>query len=396
MSSKLQQIGEKTGLSLMTVSRALRGIGRVNPHTRDTVLEAARELGYSRLNHVVMPRAIRSGRADHRLSLVLPVVAALENGVNSEIGREVVRGLSERLEEIGGQLRTVPCASLDELLAECGRSCHGVVLRLRLPSAWIEALRRKHPVVYAISQDFQCGVDSLYTNEHRSAAMVLDHLSALGHRDIAWFGVIDRDHPGDMPQAWVNDATVSDWRSSGVHGPRYAAWAQLAYCQLGHQRQPMLLLERDWKTQSLADVVAQGLKRLLALSPRPSAIVVATDAMGIALLEAARGAGLEVPRDLSILSYGGSSAARNHVPPLTTIALPMRLIGRAIPELIERRLATPDAAPISMLFETTLVKGGTVGPWRQEAEPVQRPRSKRSPSQSPRRIVKSRSGLAVK
>ncbi len=365
MNATLESVSRRTHLSQMTVSRALRGIGRVNPKTRARVLAAARDLGYPGMDHVVMPRAIRRGRADHRLSLVLPILRGV---VDSQFGQEVVAGLRERLDDIGGQLNIVPCDDLEQILALAGHGCHGLVLRQRLPTSWIDVLKRETAVVYAVSQDFQCGVDSVYTNEHRSAAVALDYLNAHGHRDIAWFGIVDRHCAGELPPAWMNDATVSDWRSAGVHGPRYAAWALLAYCQLDHQRQPMLLLERDWKTQSLVDVVGEGLARLLDLSPRPTAVVVPTDNMGLALVEAAASAGLRVPRDLSILSYGGSPEGRSHTPPLTSIALPMRLIGRAIPELIERRLATPDAAPISMQFETTLVEGGTVSQCPEKAK----------------------------
>ncbi len=344
----------------MTVSRALRGIGRVNAKTREHILTTAREMGYPGLGHVVMPRSIRRGHADHQLSLVAAMMDFVPDSLTSPITREFLAGLRERMNEIGGRLEVVTFNDLADLKARFDTSVHGLVLRSQLPLAWVDELRRQGPVLYGASYDYQQGVDSIYTNEHRSAAMAINHLAAHGHRHIFWFGIIDSHSNAVFPPEWRKGATVSDWLCSNILSPRYAAWAYLAQCQIDRQRQPMLLLERDWAHQSLAAVVEEGLRRILKTKPRPTAVVVPTDAMGLALVDAIRKAGLRVPRDFSVLSYGGLPETKAADPPLTTIELPMRLIGRTVPELIERRLANPDATPVSMQLETTLVEGGTV------------------------------------
>jgi DNA-binding LacI/PurR family transcriptional regulator len=82
--------------------------------------------------------------------------------------------------------------------------------------------------------------------------------------------------------------------------------------------------------------------------------------LGRALINALEERGMSVPGEMSILTYGLWSEAEKANPPLTTIELPMRLIGRAIPELVQRRLANPDSAPVSMQLETRLREGGSV------------------------------------
>jgi LacI family repressor for deo operon, udp, cdd, tsx, nupC, and nupG len=369
MSATLEQISKKAGFSVMTVSRALRGIGRVNRKTREDILAVARELGYPGLDHVVLPRSIRRGHADHQLSLV---VASMDFPYGpkgpkySYLSEELQTGLRERMNEIGGRLKVVQCCDLEDIKAQFDDSVHGLVLRSQLPNAWVDELRRQGPVLHGASYDYQQGVDSIYTNEHRSAAMAVNYLAAHGHRHVFWFGLIDYDSNATFPPGWRKGATVSDWLCSNILSPRYAAWAYLAQCQLNRQSQPMLLLERDWAHQSLEEVVEEGLRIISRTEPRPTAVVVPTDAMGLALVNAIRKAGLQVPQDLSVLSYCGFPEAKAADPPLTTIELPMRLIGRTIPELIERRLANPRAVPVSMQLETTLFEGGTVARLSQD------------------------------
>src|SRR5512139_192034 len=53
----LADIARHTGVSLMTVSRTVRGLGRISASTRERVLAAANELGY-RPNHAARATAV--------------------------------------------------------------------------------------------------------------------------------------------------------------------------------------------------------------------------------------------------------------------------------------------------------------------------------------------------
>jgi DNA-binding LacI/PurR family transcriptional regulator len=251
--------------------------------------------------------------------------------------------------------------SIDALIEEYQRTkYHGIVLRQPLPHAWIERLLKIGPVVYAVEFDHQLNVDSVYSNEHRSAAMLLDHLSERNHRQIVWFGILDRHAPSQVVFEALDESSIVDRQAFSTHGARHAAWANIAYCQLAGRRQPLLLVERDWDHQSLDDVVEEGLNRILAMSPKVTAIVCSADPVAMAVAKGLKRRGMEVPADMSIVSYGGSDDAKTADPSITTLEMPMETIGRVIPELIERRLADPAAAPISMQFQTTLFEGKSV------------------------------------
>jgi LacI family transcriptional regulator len=69
-------------------------------------------------------------------------------------------------------------------------------------------------------------------------------------------------------------------------------------------------------------------ERLLARSPRPTAIFAGNDEMALGVYQAARNRGLEIPRDLSVIGFDDSPIASRVWPLLTTVVLPIRVMGR--------------------------------------------------------------------
>lgn len=362
MAVTLKHIADELGLSKMTVSRALRGVSRINPDTRQRVRETAVRLGYQSITGIMLPPPVRNGKGNHSLRLLLPTVS---RRIGAEGGAwwldRMAAAMRRRLELSNGRLVEQHFATINDLVEEYQRGrFHGLVLRQPLPHAWVEQLLEVGPVVYAVECDHQLGVDSVYSNEHRSTAMVLDYLWARGHREIAWLGILDRYAPYQVIFDALDEASAGDRQAISVHGARHAAWANIVYCQLRDQMMPLILIERNWERQGLDEVVEEGLERILLLSPRPSAVVCSCDPVAMSLMQGLHRRGLRVPGDMSIVSYGGSDDVRRVVPTLTSVEMPMETIGRVIPELIERRLADPNAVAVSMQFQTTLWEGDSV------------------------------------
>ena len=95
-------------------------------------------------------------------------------------------------------------------------------------------------------------------------------------------------------------------------------------------------------------------EKLFRLKPRPTAIFTGNDEMAAGVYKAARDAGLSIPRDLSVVSYDDSPTAPRLFPPLTSVRLPIREIGRVAAQMLLRDPeAKPAAAPSE--FEPTLI-----------------------------------------
>lgn len=371
MSATLQDIAKQAGVSTMTASRVLRGMGRVNPQTREKVVEIAQQLGYRKLSTGQVMQAGKVGSDMHlRVMLGCGRVHVVDEtahyATKGDLHSQLAGELDRQLSETGGKLISIPLETLDQVVADIQKhKPHGLVLRQPIPTDWLDVLRDMLPIIYAVSYDHQSGVDSIYTNEHRSAAMIYKKLSDLGHREIGWFGIVDRHSAAHEWAEMFESSCLVDRLCCSIHAVRYAAWANLAYCQINSFKQPLILMERDWRMQSLDDVVRDAVDQFLQLRPQPTAIVTPADEIGLNVIEALEHRGLSVPEDMSVISYGGTLISKGDQPELASVVLPMAAIGRTIPELIRRRLADPNALPVSMQLETELIDGRSLASSRR-------------------------------
>jgi DNA-binding LacI/PurR family transcriptional regulator len=77
-----------------------------------------------------------------------------------------------------------------------------------------------------------------------------------------------------------------------------------------------------------------AMRELLALGERPDAVFAANDLMALGALHAAQEAGVRVPDDLLLVGYDDIPFAAISQPPLTTMAMPKRELGRAAAALL--------------------------------------------------------------
>lgn len=101
--------------------------------------------------------------------------------------------------------------------------------------------------------------------------------------------------------------------------------------------------------------------RLLDLSPRPTAIFASNDEMAAGVVHAARGRGMDVPRDLSVIGFDDTPIAAHMWPPLTTVRWPIVSMGRAAAYKLIGGNGTPEAPEPSM-FLSSLVRRSSVTP----------------------------------
>ncbi|WPJ96287.1 LacI family DNA-binding transcriptional regulator [Coraliomargarita algicola] len=360
----LQDIGDITGVSAMTVSRVLRGSGRVKADTRDRILKIAAEFGKEPIGPLSNGSSGIAETSDLRLLVLVTAVEKASMETGESFGGEVAGALTGRLEQNGGQLDYLCPKDLNEVEEFVARRrVHGVVLRTLIPNHWLESLETRCAVIYAASHDFQSKVDAVYSNENRSAAQIYQKLQSLDHRHIMWCGLIDRHQPGDLRLFESLDSEYATERfASSVHGVRHAAWANLVYCQTKEQGMchKFIVLERDWNKCSLDDMANQFLDKFFKLKQRPTALVVDCDPLAEAMERLLNDRGVSVPQDVSIVSYGGSKGALSGK--FASIDLPMAEIAGCIPELIRRRLSAPHAPAVSMQFEAVLLDGASLGP----------------------------------
>ncbi len=99
----------------------------------------------------------------------------------------------------------------------------------------------------------------------------------------------------------------------------------------------------DQKLIQIGDFTVQSgiscTNMLLAVNPRPTAILAANDLMAMGALSAIHAAGLHVPTDIAVVGFDDIQSAALVSPPLTTISLFQEQIGRRAAEMLLERLS---------------------------------------------------------
>lgn len=329
----IHDVARDAGVSIATVSRALRGVDRVSTATRERVLQVASTLGY-----VASPTAasLASGKTG--------VVAVLAPFLSRWFFAHALDGIEQTLRVHGLHVLLVNVGSTSEgrtLLHERqllrGRIDGLVVLSCDLARSEVAVLASLHVPVVTVGVDVppwdRVGIDDV-----AAGATAMGHLLALGHRRLAYVG-------GDAAHD-VNVATASE----RLAGTRQAVAAV--------EGPPASLVElvSDW---TVTGGRAAG-EQLLLAPDRPTAVLAASDEMAVGVLGAARALGVRVPQELSVMGIDDHEFAVTH--DLSTVAQPVRELGAAAARLLVEVLAG-DGSPRrrTLTLPTHVVVRGSTG-----------------------------------
>ena len=110
------------------------------------------------------------------------------------------------------------------------------------------------------------------------------------------------------------------------------------------------------------DTGAEAFARIMARTPRPTAVLCGNDVLATGALMKAREMGLRVPEDVSITGFDDIDLAEIVSPALTTVHVPHRVMGRSAAQALLklREGARPEAR---MELETVMT-------WRESLGPV--------------------------
>ena len=298
-------VARAAGLSRATVSYVLNNTPHqaIPEHTRQRVLAAAAELGYT---PSAAARALSSGRSDVVL-LLLPdwpigpkVGELLENLSTALAGHGLTfvahpSAAGRPVSEVWKAITPAAVVSFEELddveVAKLGNA--GVELAVALLSS-----RR--------------GTRALDVPEQRSGRLQAEHLAATGHRHLGY--------------AWPDDPRVEGFARSRLAGVRHTC------ADLG-------LPEPLDRTVPLEAEAATAAVRAWRDVEQPvTGICAYNDEVAIAVLSAARRLGLAVPAELAVVGVDNIPVAAVTSPPLTTIQQDMGELAGYIAETIIRRL----------------------------------------------------------
>ncbi len=327
----IDEVARLAGVSPMTVSRVVNGKVHVRESTRERVMRAVKQLGYT-------PNLAASSLAAAQTTRIALVYTNPSEGYLRQLLVGALRGSARAaVQLVVDAWDEVDPEAEREAARVLARSVAGVILPPPLcesPTVVAELVEAGVPVVAIASGREESDISRVRVDDFIASREITRHLIALGHRQ---FGFI-QGHPNQ---------TASARRFEGFR-------AALEEAGIG--------LEPAW-VQPGEFTYRSGLKaaeKLLGRKHRPSAIFASNDDMAAAAISVAHRRGLDVPRDLSVVGFDDTSAATNVWPELTTVRQPIAAMADTAVDILMRGIRRQDATPVDKVLAHTLVKRGSV------------------------------------
>ncbi len=334
-SVQLRDVARQAGVSTASVSRAVNTPGLVSPELRERITRAAQELKW-------VPNGVAKALASLRTRTVGVIIPTLSHQNFATLIEELQRDLGKSnytlilgCVEASDQLRLNQARKLIEQGVEC------LVLVGEAQPAGMFELLASQGVPYVIT--YTSGRENRHPcigfDNFLAATQLAEHLLGLGHHD---FGMVAHETAAnDRIQQRIEGFNSTLARAGIAIRPQHFVRANSRFIASG----------RD------------GMRRVLqAAGSHPTAVVCTNDYIATGAIIEAKELGFAVPDDLSIVGFDDTDMSAHLDPPLTTIRVPSRLMGRELAKYIVALLETGKAECPPPLDAEMIIRRSTAPP----------------------------------
>ncbi|WP_129669736.1 LacI family DNA-binding transcriptional regulator [Phytoactinopolyspora endophytica] len=340
----LSAVAVRAGVSPSTASLAFSGAGPVAQETRERVLTAARELGYTGPDPTA--RSLRQGRSGIVATLIGerllyafrdPVAVGLLDGLAEELssldsGLLLISGDATRIGPTPAQVARMPMDAV--IFAMCGRD----------DDPLLDHFVERGISVVAVDGPHRDDVAVLDIDDRGGSSELARHLLGLGHVRVAVVALPSRldGRRGPMDDARRNEIGFSDVRL------RLQATEEVFGRVPVFEAPTNLIEEGELAAAHLLDA---------GETDRPTAIVAQSDLLAVGVMRAAHARGIRVPEDLSVVGFDGIDTPWLDDYVLTTVEQPFvekgRAAGRMVADILAGRRPDDVRLPIKVRIGTT-------------------------------------------
>jgi LacI family transcriptional regulator len=314
----LKSLAEHLGLSVATVSRVISGAPAaksIPEVTQKRILAAAAAMNY-RPN--VLARSLRKQQS--------MTIGVMTPEVSEGYATLVLSGIEQRLYEANYVYFLVSHHHQAEMIERCQqmlleRAVDGLIA-IDTPLTH----RSSVPTVTVSGHHEPEGVTNIVLDHHRAATLAVDHLYALGHRDIAFI----------KGQRFSSD---TDARWDAIRHAMAAVGLRIA---------PQLISRLEGDAPS-HDPGYTATRRLLASGKPFTALFTFNDVSAIGAIRALREAGMRVPQDVSVVGFDDVQSAAYQNPALTTVRQPLHKMGVLAAAQVLEQIAATSVVPVQQI-----------------------------------------------
>lgn len=324
MALTIRDIATKCGVSVATVSRVMNGSSLVKPETKKKVLKIIKDNNYQ---PNLLARAFSKSKSD-----TIGIIVSPETNIFIDYYAEMLRGVESacRVYNYDLLLRMSAPSSRDAYHQYYEmKKCDGlIVIAPTLNDPGIKNLEKKDIPMVLINA-VSPSISYVDVDNVNGAFKGVEHLIKLGHRRI---GIING----------VMEGINSQDRFKGY---------QLALTKHNIPVEEKYITYGDYRQES----GIACMKQLLSAGPRPTAVFSSNDLMAIGALKAAKEAGLDVPKDISVVGFDDLVLAAISDPPLTSVHQPIFDIGKEAVRILVNQMEHNRKIVQNVVLDTELV-----------------------------------------
>lgn len=325
MSVLLKDVAEKTGFSINTVSRALRGDRKISEQTRKVICETAELMGYVRNSAAAL---MRKGKSNE--------IGIISGDSSNPFFAEVVRGIEETAKQNGYRILLLntdesPDREADYIKTFVSMKVAGILIVPVFHDVDCQKLYRKLSLPYYFigrRVDALSGHSILHA-DFSSQYKVTSHLISKGHTRILYIA-----GPGNM------SSTID--RLDGY---------LKALDDNGIPRDPDLVINTNGHIEDGYASVNWALNRSL----RFTAVACFNDLVAMGALKSLAENNCRVPKDIEVFGFDNLYISQFMQPSLSTVDVPKFALGRTAVETLLKHIEDKDLEYEDVELETRLI-----------------------------------------
>lgn len=338
MAVTIYDVAKHAGVGVGTVSRAINDSPNIRPQTKELVLKAIDELGFS-------PHGMAKRLATKRMG----IVAAIMPFYTGHFYHELLRGIQQTLLKYENDLiiHNVEKPSrvlsfLDRMLQE--KRCDGILaISVDIPDFYISKFEQATLPIIVVDRAHD-QLDCVLVDNEQGGYLATRHLIDLGHRCIAM---------------------ISGSRDSLPAQKRHEGYCR-AMKEAGLCAEDELFVTADQFTDNPEIPMNDGfnelagwraMEALLRAPERPTAVFASADIQALGVLKYARELGVKIPQELAIIGF--DDIELSSYLSLTTMQQPMREMGRLAAETLMDKIENRSAEVRHVILRTKLVERGS-------------------------------------
>lgn len=330
----MKEIAKRLGVSVSTVSRALKDSPELHPETKRKIAEMAKEMNYQ---PNLLAQSLRISRTK-TLGVIVPeitshffasCISGIQDFANKRGYNVMICQSNESIELEKANIKTLVATQVDALLISLSRETNHF-------EHLDELYQREIPFVLFDRVQEDMPVTKITFNDQNGAYQVTKHLVEMGCKRVIYV-------------SGPEDLYISKKRKEGY---------LQALKEFGIKEDPSLVKVTDL-TQEQNIKVAQ---EIIDMNPRPDGVFCMIDPLAVDVLTHWKSEGIKVPEDMSLAGFTNNPTSAVVEPPLTTVSQPGYEMGKlSVSHLLDQLEGLASDEPISIVLDTTLVPRKSTG-----------------------------------